>query len=229
MRLRSLFFSLVVGLSLVQQDVQAECHGKIDLGAARINMDYVLNGTVQQSMNLWGVSSSATIQVWKALVARPAACKAKGDSGNYFNVGSGVGCFIPVPNYEKLCFIPTIGFVYSEFDFLADASPFTNVKHSMNTWCAYAGMDVSWYVHPCVCITGGFQHAWADSDSKVFVPIGVVPGKSSSKGWNYLGQVDYYFMECWSVSVAACWMSSRSELNHGSDAVAVRSGIGYKF
>lgn len=215
-------FSLLLTLSCTHTSSLQALTGKADIGASYMNVDIINNGSKVRSLSMGGISTNATLSVYKALVIKPTLLIAEGH-GAYFQAGMNVGIYVPIKDCYSLT--PSLGASHSWLSFKTDLPPtFFNLSQKFTTDVFNIALDGSWTVSPKLMLSGSVQYAWTESITK----IGAFPDyKSASKGFNYICMIDYFLTECTSLNFAGALQRSRNKDRHGSDAAGFRIGLGY--
>ncbi len=199
--------------------------GKVDVGYTNIDLDVINAGEVDKSLELHGVAANGTISIIHCVVVKPNFVWTQGD-GDYYSTGLGLGAYIPFWN----CFsvVPHFGGGYSHLKARIDFPNFGlfNLKQHNRSRSLYVACDGSWKIMECLSLSATLQYAWARIDTTI---PQITKQQNDSSGFNYFAQVDYYILPCLTVNGSVAYLTSRSKERHGSDAIALRAGMGVLF
>lgn len=212
------FFAIVFFTSL-------DAAGKIDAGPVYINVDVIDNGSVVDSLDLWGVRADNTGQIIHGLVYKFGISFAGGD-GDYLFLSGGLGYYIPICKGWVL--IPHAGISYSHLKYPIDIPAFAlyHVSQKFTSHTPYIGFDLSYEITPCWIVTGSFLYGFSQTKTKTG---DLFTFKGESKGPSYALMVEYCMTQCASVHIAGAYNLTRSKEKHGIKGAGVRIGMGYRY
>lgn len=222
---KTILASLCTAFLVMTSNLPADTTGKVDVGLTHLEIDIINNGDKVRNISTWGLGANGTMSVYKALVVKPSLILTENEA-NYFSAGLATGFYIPV--MDCVAITPAIGGSYSWLRFNIDLPQYGKfdqrqrfLSRSFNV-----GFDACWTVIDCVSLSFGLQYAWVNTHTTIG---NFVSYRGSSRGFNYIGMIDYWLGECWSVNLTVGFQESRDKEKHGSDAVGIRAGLGFLF
>lgn len=228
------FLALVVLLGY--SSIQAwECpKGKIDIGAALIDIDVLESGKTVETLHLRGVKTDATILVYQGWFIKPNFIWAEGD-GRLATGGIAVGHCFPV--HDKLTLLPSVGYGFSylrnEIDIPTPLGEreFTRKFHSDSP---FISLEFTFKMTEKWILMGYAQYIWSRTITTVKPNFSgsLVPNfsdKSHSAGPNYGLGIEYCVTPKWSLTAGVGYNISLSHEKHGLRAKGAKLGMAYYF
>lgn len=222
MRLVNCLKKCLICFTAIPALAYAEMHGKIDGGIVGLNVTLLEHGHKVKTLSMIGISSNATILVCDGWCIKPKVVVASGD-GDLWNLGSGIGYFLPVSDYLNIT--PNVGVAYSSIETHRDLPGLPDADEIYNAWNPWVGFDIGVNLTPVWTVSLMYQYAWSSCKTQ----IGPFRSKTESRGSNYAVQTDYYFRNDWSVNLAVGSYDSQSKELHGTKTKGIRLGVGYFF
>lgn len=222
-------FSLLCLLCCLSSPLSAIC-GKVDGGPAMMRLTNIYLGTKTNKYWLYGVSLAGTIIVKDGWTLKPRLIYGGGD-GDLWNVGLGVGYFLPV--HKRINITPVVGASYGHLKIDVDLPLMpAGIEQTMDSVSPFVGVDVGVTILECLTAGFGIQYAWSRSQttsSHDLLGGKFFDARSESRGFNFFGQLDYWFNSCWSANLAFASNDSHSKEKHGIKVMGWRLGVGYFF
>jgi hypothetical protein len=222
--IRCFLVIILCGMSL---SAYGKCCGRIDIGAALIDIDVLKSGKTTETLHMTGVKGDATILVYQGLCIKPGFLWASGSG--YGEITSGtlaVGYYIPV--IEKLKILPHAGVTWGYLSTYVDFKELNlfHLKERFRSSSPFIGIEICYSLTEKWTLTGLYQYAWSRTHTKI-KPI--VSETSHSCGPNYALGLDYSLNRHWSLTFGVGYNITLSKEKHGLRAKGAKVGIAYYF
>lgn len=226
--MKSFILALVTLLCFVKQGANAECKGKVDLGAVYLKVDVIESGKTDKTVNMGGLRGDAAILFYKGFCFKPNFIAAWGKENDQFYTGSlAIGHYIPIN--EQICLLPTIGFNAFEMRStlkIRQLGVHEDYKEQFNSTAPFIGLDITYTINDAFLLTAVLQYAWSRTNTHVDT---LFDAKGHSAGPNLGLLLDYTLNKCWSINAGFGYNSSLSKEKHGLRVVGGKVGIAYWF
>ncbi|MBA3721813.1 MAG: outer membrane beta-barrel protein [Parachlamydiaceae bacterium] len=220
--LKALTTYVMTAFLLMSYSLNAKIQGKVDIGAACINVDILESGKTVDTLYMKGVRGEATINVYSGWFLKPGFLLA-GVHGKLEACNIGIGHFYPVT--EKLLLMPSVGagWSYLRTSINLGGKEFTEKFHSTTP---YVALEFCYKLTSCWTLMGMYQYGWSKTRTTI-EPI--LRAKSHSEGPNYALGFDYSINPNWSITGGVGYNITLSHEKHGLRAKGAKLGIAYFF
>lgn len=200
--------------------------GKIDVGAAFIDVDVLESGKTVETLHMVGVKADLTVLFYKGWFIEPNIIWAQGD-GRLVAGTIGIGHYFPIG--KRLTILPSVGWGFSHLHNEIDLPTplgkmeFTRKFHSTSP---YISLKVNYQLAEKFYVFGYVQYAWSSTKTTL---VHLLSDKSHSEGPNYAVGVEYSVTPKWSITAGVAYNISLSHEKHGLRAKGAKIGVSYYF
>ncbi len=223
--LRSFFGSLTIFFCLMayQEQVAAECCGKIDLGPAYVHVDVLESNKTVKRLDMAAVRSDATLSILKGQgwVVKPFFIYAQG-RGELLSTGVGFGHCTPICDW--LTVTPSAGCAYTYFTTHVHL-PLFGLRHQREKFQSaspYVALEATATLMKGLRLCGSFQYAWSRTYTRIEK---FFRDTNSAEGPSYSAMLEYDLSDEWSLQLGGAYNISLSHEKHGLRAYGGKIGI----
>lgn len=212
----------VLAAILFMGSAHAEIRGKVDMGAAFVNVDLLQSGKTVDSVRMRGFRGEATVNVWEGVFVRP-ICIFVGGKGQLDSVSVAVGQFLP---FCKILFQPNVGVNFSYLRTKIDIAENVSAKEKFRSYSPFIGLEATYTLLEKWTFSASVQYAWCHTKT-IIKPV--LNEKSRSEGPNYSLGIDYNINQNWAITFGAAYNISLSREKHGLRGYGTKIGVAYYF
>lgn len=216
----------IIFLSLVfSSALNGALHGRVDIGAALIDIDVLESGKTTETLHMKGVKGDMTLLVYEGLCIKPGFIWGQGH-GQLSSGTIAVGYYIPIT--KQLNILPNVGITWSYLHTRVDFEELGlfDLKERFRSNSPFIGMEICYSLTDKWTLMGIYQYAWSHTHTKI-KPI--VSDKSHSCGPNYAIAIDYSLSKNWSVTFGLGYNITLSKEKHGLRGKGAKLGMAYCF
>jgi len=242
MKLKYIALFLIILMSKLHAIEECEqcCRGKVDVGPAFVRVDILESNKTVKRLDMLALKADSTIVFNKCcgLSLKPTLLYGKGNHGELFSGGGGIGMCAPFWNCWTIT--PSVGCVYTHLSAKIAASKFgippflaTSIKEIFHSVSPYVAVDVTYTFSPGWRICGMYQYSWSKTNTQLKglpeMLKGQSPFKSHSKGPNYALMIEHDINQSWSIQLGAAYNISLSKEKHGLRGMGAKVAVAYWF
>jgi hypothetical protein len=219
-------FTILVFICLLSSPLWAEIKGKIDLGAALIDVDILESGKTVDKSHIYALKGDATIYgCLGGCFLRPSFILGGGE-GRLESFSLGAGHFLPIG--KNLLLMPSVGITLGYFCTKIDRKELNlfGLKEKFHSTSPYVALEFNYQLTSRWTIMGMVQYVWSRTHT-VIKPL--VSDKSHSEGPNYALGFDYRLNSKWSITGGIGYNISLTHEKHGLRAKGAKLGMAYSF
>jgi hypothetical protein len=208
----------------------AECRGKLDISSAYVHIDVLESNVTVHRMNVPAFKSDLSWNIFQGITLKPTVLYGsnKGNKDKIFQVGSGLGLFLPIHSLISLTPIAGVNWGYVRTAFNTPVAPFETIKiiEKFRSISPYIALETTLNICQSLRLSGSVQYSWSRTDT-VIKHIG--KQKSHSEGFSYSGQIESDLNPCTSLNLGGTYNVSLTKEKHGFRIWGVKAGVVYWF